>query len=77
MMYIIFDTGVPSRLVWHIGEKIVLDRKDIEQITEVQADGDELLYIKHTFTNLPMHISRVVQSWYGDTAKFIVGNIKS
>lgn len=43
-------------------------------VTEVQADGDELEYIKLHFTNIPMADKRVV-CWYGDHAKFIVGNL--
>jgi len=53
----------------HVGEKIMLSG----DVTEVQADSDELEHIKHFFTNIPMSSKNVVV-WYGDMAKFIVEN---
>lgn len=41
----------------------------------VQADGHELSAIEEQFYNVPMHEGRVVR-WFGETAKFIVGNLK-
>lgn len=43
-------------------------------VESVQADGHELEYIQNRFTNLPTVNNRVVR-WYGDYAKFIVGNL--
>jgi len=55
----------------HIGEPIVFF--DGDDVTEVQADGDELEHIRHKFTNIPMSTRNLVV-WYGDMAKFIVEN---
>ena len=41
----------------------------------LQADGDELEKIKQEFTGIPMHKGRVVR-WSGETAYFIVQNLK-
>lgn len=43
-------------------------------VESVQADGHELEYIEKQFTNLPKANIRVV-NWFGDHAKFIVGNL--
>jgi len=47
----------------------------------VQADGEELEYILSRFNNIPSCVSAKTicatggsMSWYGDMAKFIVGN---
>lgn len=55
---------------WHIGETInpALRSADVQSLT---ADGHELEWINHHFSNIPMHKGRVV-TWYGDIAKFIV-----
>lgn len=40
----------------------------------VQADGEELDHIIVRFNNIPTCVSGDFMSWYGDMAKFIVGN---
>lgn len=40
----------------------------------VQADGEELDYILARFKNFPSCVSGSTMSWYGDMAKFIIGN---
>lgn len=81
-------SGVPKRpnLIWHIGSS-KKEMKDVnpDAIQEVHADGDELGTILHRFRNLPClsgdedsgyAMARgYVMTWYGDHAKFIVGNI--
>jgi hypothetical protein len=55
------------------GEKInPLEFSDAE--FEVQADCDELDYIKFNFQNVPYNKKIPVQTWLGDMAKFIVMN---
>lgn len=61
---------------WHVGSKPtwkISDDFDANSIV-VQADGDELEFIRATFTNILMADSRVV-TWYGETAKFIATHI--
>lgn len=67
-------TGRDGVRSWHIGEKIIMQYETISQVDEVQADCDELEYIKSNFTNLPMSNSRVVR-WFGDHARFIVAHL--
>jgi len=62
---------MPSLISWSLGEEI----PQIASITtKVEADGDELMYILEHFKYLP-HTDEVIQRWYGDIAKFIVGNL--
>lgn len=53
----------------------------IEQVTMVQADGEELEAIRYQVTNLPMLVNSyppiaTVQRWFGDHAKFLVANVR-
>lgn len=71
--------------VWHIGKFNPVPSQDCWNVVEVRADGDELEYLKGRFpfvlNNIPQHLegTRWVQDdfvyWYGDQAKFIVGNL--
>jgi len=56
----------------HTGESIPYNLA--EQTLQVQADGDELMFINARMPGLPQRIGRSVQRWFGDDAKFIVGN---
>ncbi|MDO7847594.1 hypothetical protein Q5H92_14585 [Hymenobacter sp. M29] len=53
----------------------------VKELISVQADGQELEYIKQAFTNLPMRVGSpqtpggLVVTWYGELAKFIVSNL--
>lgn len=58
---------------WHVGETIP-DLRVSDGTFWVQADSDELNFIKRHITGLPMRDASVVR-WYGDHAKFIVGNL--
>jgi hypothetical protein len=67
---------VNSTTLYHIGEKLNIE--DVENVLEIQADGDELYEIESLFTNpkngsvtIPWSHLRV-QNWYGDIAKTIV-----
>jgi len=59
--------------VWHQGEK--LEHVNAHDVRLVQADGDELRIILQQFHNLPTTGERIIR-WYGDDAKFIVGNLR-
>lgn len=52
-----------------------LYQADGKDIIAVQADCDELDYIKERFANLVYPVHRRVVCWYGDMAKFIVCNL--
>ena len=49
-------------------------RNNVDCVDCVQADGDELEYIRKKFTNIPMTSDRVVR-WHGEMALFILSNI--
>jgi hypothetical protein len=62
---------------WYVGEYIQNANSAVsDDVCEVQADGHELAAILHQFQNLP-RCDGSVQTWYGDMAKFIVGNLRS
>lgn len=67
---------------WHVGEELCLSDNDIAtDVTYIQADGDELSFFLSTLgtgitpagmfsTGIPRNIIK----WYGDMARFILGN---
>lgn len=64
----------------HIGDQALTEiLKNLAEYIDagvlcVQADGDEL---KHILTMLPLTVPRTdnhIQRWYGDHARFILGN---
>lgn len=71
MLYIITPKGTHD---WHIGQKVSIPKEELNQVIEVQADGDELEHIRYQFQNIP-HAKVRVCNWYGDIAKFIVNNL--
>lgn len=70
MLYVNFGSGDNDFSSFHCGDTINGDVADklLRDLTEVQADGDEALFIISNFTNLPHHNGQI-QNWYGDTAK--------
>lgn len=61
--------------IWAVGQprpRSVMNR--IWFVGEVEASGAELQYLKDNFKNLPFS-QHPTQSWYGDFAKFIAGNL--
>ena len=79
MLYIVGTeiVGTTKRAVelgWHIGEPVPpLAGIDV---TEIQADSDELVYLVSLFTNLPHACGkRYSVRWFGDMAKFIAHNL--
>lgn len=80
MMFIVCTSGFiqfspATTVVWHKGETLPVTREQIVYVQEVQADGAELELILYKFQNLPWVRAKSVQRWYGDLAKFIVGNL--
>ena len=85
MMYLVLRNNVSklaSEIQWHVGEKLPCDLSEKYTTLEVQADGDELVYIVQHFHNLPIaHICAhtktlaAVQKWRGDFAAFIADNL--
>ena len=67
-----FITSQKKEIPWHIGNPC----PNIISVIEIQADCDELEYIRRHFTGIPFHTGRVVK-WTGEFAKFIYDGIKS
>lgn len=75
-----------SKLIeWHVGEKVPEDvivhpggREEFyrfQDVSEIQADGDELEYIKTNFSHLPMRNHQRIVQWKGALAQFIYDNL--
>jgi len=78
MMSIIMIDPIDKSLyakTWHINEPTPLRPYEPNRVTAVQADMDELIYIRYNFSNLPQVKNRLVVNYYGDIAKFIAGNL--
>jgi len=77
MDYLLNEESYQRTTIWHVGQPSPEIDKD--KVTSIQADSDELWHIISRFTNLPYVMNQddaPVQRWYGDHAKFIVGNLK-
>jgi hypothetical protein len=72
MLYIVYKSGEEQS--WHMPFDLTL-KMSARAVEEVQADGDELEYIRNNFTNLPTATGRVAR-WFGETARFIIANLK-
>lgn len=73
MMYITLE-GERLAREWHVGEPSPIEHQDACGVTEVQADGDELLHVIDLFAGIPVRERRVLR-WFGDDAKFIAANL--
>jgi hypothetical protein len=62
---------------WYVGKRIDYryHAEDASINITLQADGDELEYIKRKFNNISTVNGAHVVRWYGDHARFIIGNI--
>ena len=60
---------------WHVGEQFPVSFVEIQDITEIQADGDELELIFNSFSNLVGPSNARVVRWFGDTAKMIAASL--
>jgi len=72
--------GSTSNVTWQVGQPLPLlpsgNLLNELNVLRVQADGEELNYIKAFFIRLPMATFRIgMFNWYGHHAKFIVGNL--
>ena len=73
MLYINFKNR-PQK-VWHVGRHSPIQLPEqVDYVTSVQADGGELEYVRQRFPNIHNTGAFVIR-WYGDEAKFIVGNL--
>lgn len=59
---------------WHVGTSLG-KIKNIQEVVEVQAYGDELTRIEKVFIGLPLAPKKRVVTWTGDYARFIAGNL--
>lgn len=65
---------------WHVGEHLnapLMEKLEDEgyHVSLVQADGDELEWLKSHFSNLPHVNHMLVQKWRGDHANFIFDHL--
>lgn len=63
-----------KEITWHYSEPLSFSDLGNEEVLAVQADGDELDWIRSYFSNIPMHDGRLV-TWTGEAAMFIVHTI--
>ena len=72
MLYITRDSHITGHRIdeYHIGEMVGCG----DNVTSIQADGDELEHIIKTFENVPIRKNGRVVNYFGDMAKFIVEN---
>lgn len=61
--------------MWHIGQEKPNFFMYGDSVLYVQASGDELDFIKETFTNIPFSLNRKVTTWTGVFAEFIARNL--
>ncbi len=70
--------GQKEEFEWHVGEGPIGrgDGLNLDSIViEMQADGDELDHIRNLYSNIPFRDGKRAVRWYGEMAKFIVGNL--
>lgn len=63
------NNGIHFQHQVHVGESY----RGRGKVTDVQADGDELEWIRDDIVGIPMTNARVV-CWQGDIANFIANN---
>ena len=78
---LIITTSYEQQYIWHVGEKLTSVRSNpsyqpisYKFVEEIQADGDELVYLHNNFpqyVNTPQSVFKVV----GDAAKNIAANL--
>ena len=60
---------------WKVGETMMIPTYK-GAIDSILIDGNELEYVRRHFSNLPS-VNNYVIKYYGEVARFIVGNILS
>lgn len=68
MLYIVSKN---QEKTWYVGNPV----PKMENVIEVQADGDELHYIEMHFRGIPIACKKQVVKWTGDFAVFIYNNL--
>ena len=76
MLYVVTKKR-PEGYGWHVGQK--MPTVNVEEVTEIQADGSELAFIIDRFSHrqqvtIPVAKTSMV-SWYGDIARTIYLNL--
>lgn len=72
-LYVTDDKGTKE---WHIPFSGIKHFYNFgNKVTNAQADGDELEYIKNNFGNIPMALNKRVVEWFDSDAKFIVRHL--
>jgi hypothetical protein len=69
------EAGREQKYTWHIGEKLPFSPKDVKSVIEIQADGDELNAIVDQGLFDIYGIEKQVLRFFGDQARFIIGNL--
>jgi len=64
-----------TRRSWHVGQGNPVGYYEVEDVEEVQADGDELDHIQNMFLKTMCKFILTVVRWFGDHAKLIMGNL--
>ena len=70
----LYIEGVNGNYTWNVGRVPTFKKETVHTIGSVQADGDELEYIRNHTTGIPFTDKRVV-TWRGSFAVFIVENL--
>ena len=60
---------------WMIADSSPLNLHQFDSVKNIQVDGDELDYVYSRFPSLCMVRNAKSVKWFGDDAKFIVGNL--
>lgn len=68
-------TTICDEIVWYVGQPLHTPTAWIEDVVNVQADGDELDAIANLGITVPTNRRSVM--WFGDQAKFIVANLRN
>ena len=76
MLYVARRNG--SEHTWHVGEVIphTWDNYKFQDVSEIQADCNELDYIRKNFVNIPDCPTSLHMKWTGDIAQFIYDNLR-
>jgi hypothetical protein len=70
------QNGFSGSTEYHLGAgQLQTHILDMDKVTAVQADGDELEMIQKQLAYFPISLRARVQIWRGDLAKFIVDNV--
>ena len=63
-----------QKKVWHVGKELPRGIGEFDYVV-IQADGDELEYVRNNFVNLPIRKNSRTCLWEGGFARFILDNL--